>query len=88
MNRFLSLAIVSVALVAAAGNAVAVVVVGPGPVGPILPPRGPIFWGPPPPPPWTVRAPEIDPASALAGLTLLAGGLAVLRGRRGRKSGD
>ena len=32
------------------------------------------------------RAPEIDPASAMAGLTLLAGGLAVLRGRRARKS--
>jgi hypothetical protein len=29
-----------------------------------------------------VRAPEIDPASAMAGLTMLAGGLAVLRGRR------
>jgi len=26
--------------------------------------------------------PEIDPASAMAGLTLLLGGLAVLRGRR------
>jgi hypothetical protein len=33
-----------------------------------------------------VRAPEMDPASAMAGLTLLAGGLAVLRGRRGKKS--
>lgn len=32
------------------------------------------------PPP--VKAPELDPASAMAGLTLLAGGLAVLRGRR------
>lgn len=29
--------------------------------------------------------PEIDPASAMAGLTLLAGGLAVLRGRRLKK---
>jgi hypothetical protein len=28
------------------------------------------------------QAPEIDPASAMAGLTMLAGGLAVLRGRR------
>ena len=28
-----------------------------------------------------VKAPEIDPASAIAALTLLAGGLAVLRGR-------
>jgi hypothetical protein len=34
-------------------------------------------FGPP-----TVQAPEIDPASAMAGLTMLAGGLAVLRGRR------
>jgi len=32
------------------------------------------------------KAPEIDPASAMAGLTLLAGGLAVLRGRRSKKS--
>ena len=31
------------------------------------------------------RAPEIDPSGALAGLTLLAGGLAVLRGRRSGK---
>jgi LPXTG-motif cell wall-anchored protein len=30
-------------------------------------------------------APEIDPSSALAGLTLLSGGLAVMRGRRSRK---
>lgn len=30
-------------------------------------------------------APEIDPASAFAGLTMLAGGLAVLRGRRVKK---
>jgi LPXTG-motif cell wall-anchored protein len=29
-----------------------------------------------------VTAPEIDPASAMAGLSLLAGGLVVLRGRR------
>ena len=32
--------------------------------------------------PPAVKAPEIDPASAMAGLTMLAGGLAVLRGRR------
>lgn len=32
-----------------------------------------------------VGAPEIDPASALSALTLLAGGLTVLRGRRVRK---
>jgi hypothetical protein len=30
----------------------------------------------------TVSAPEIDPASALSGLTLLVGGIAVIRGRR------
>jgi hypothetical protein len=88
MKRFLSLTIVAVALVAAAGTAGAVVVIGSGPVGPIFPRGGPFHWGPPPPPPRTVSAPEIDPASALAGLTLLAGGLAVMRGRRGRKSGD
>jgi hypothetical protein len=88
MKHYLSLAIVAVALSAAAGSARAVVIVGPGPVG--GPPGGPPpVWGPPGPPiPHPVRAPEIDPASAMAGLTLLAGGLAVLRGRRGRKSGD
>jgi hypothetical protein len=32
--------------------------------------------------PAAVKAPEIDPASAMVGLTMLAGGLAVLRGRR------
>ena len=31
-----------------------------------------------------VAAPEIDPASALSALTLLAGSLAVMRGRRRR----
>jgi hypothetical protein len=31
-----------------------------------------------------VKAPEIDPSSAMAGLTLMLGGLAVLRGRRGK----
>jgi LPXTG-motif cell wall-anchored protein len=40
-------------------------------------------WSNPNPAP--VKAPELDPASAMAGLTMLAGGLAVLRGRR-RKS--
>jgi hypothetical protein len=30
------------------------------------------------------EAPEIDPASAIAGLTMLAGALAVIRGRRGK----
>ena len=37
---------------------------------------------PPSEQPSPVKAPEIDPASAMAGLTMLAGGLAVLRGRR------
>jgi hypothetical protein len=32
--------------------------------------------------PSRTQAPEIDPASAMAGLTMLAGGMAVLRGRR------
>jgi len=32
-----------------------------------------------------MATPEIDPAGAMAGLTLLAGGLAVLRGRRSKK---
>jgi hypothetical protein len=33
-----------------------------------------------------LKAPEIDPTSAMAALTLMAGGLAVLRGRRTRKT--
>jgi hypothetical protein len=33
-----------------------------------------------------VRAPEIDPASAMSGLTLLLGGLAVARGRRAKQA--
>jgi hypothetical protein len=33
-----------------------------------------------------MSAPEIDPASAVAGLTLLIGGLAVMRGRRNIKA--
>jgi hypothetical protein len=32
-----------------------------------------------------VSAPELDPASAMAALTLLGGGLAVLRGRRKKR---
>jgi hypothetical protein len=36
------------------------------------------------PPPKTVAAPEIDAASAVAGLTLMIGALAVLRGRRSK----
>jgi hypothetical protein len=45
------------------------------------------FWCSAPPPPGQgsggpAVAPEIDPASALSGLTLALGGLAVLRARR------
>ncbi|HUN74690.1 MAG TPA: hypothetical protein VMU40_09260 [Steroidobacteraceae bacterium] len=36
-------------------------------------------------PPTAHSAPEIDPSSALMGLTLLAGGLAVIRGRRSKR---
>ena len=40
----------------------------------------------PPPSAWTVvSAPEIDPAGALSGLTLLLGGLAVVRAGRAKK---
>jgi hypothetical protein len=46
----------------------------------------PICFAPTPSSPPSVKAPEIDPASAMAGLTMLAGGLAVLRGRRRIKS--
>jgi len=43
-----------------------------------------LWWTfcPPSEHPTPVKAPEIDPASAIAGFTMLAGGLAVLRGRR------
>jgi hypothetical protein len=51
------------------------------------------FWGIFPyevctnnPPSNPVKAPEIDAASAVAGLTLTIGGLAVLRGRRSKIS--
>jgi hypothetical protein len=45
-----------------------------------------LFWSfcPEPTHKHTVAAPEIDPASALAALSLMAGGLAVLRGRRSK----
>jgi hypothetical protein len=36
-------------------------------------------------PPSVVSAPEIDPAGALSGLTLLLGGLAVVRAGRAKK---
>jgi hypothetical protein len=32
-----------------------------------------------------MKAPEIDPSSAVAGLTLLAGGIAVMLGRRSKR---
>jgi hypothetical protein len=35
-----------------------------------------------------VAAPEIDPGSAMAGLTLVMGGLAVIRSRRSKKLAD
>jgi hypothetical protein len=35
-----------------------------------------------------LKAPEIDPASAIAGLTMLAGALAVIRGRRGKNKSE
>jgi hypothetical protein len=41
-----------------------------------------------PPKTGPASAPEIDPASAMAGLTMLAGGLAVLRGRRKKISNE
>ena len=49
-----------------------------------------LWWQvcPNPQSPPSTKAPEIDPASAMAGLSLLAGGLAVLRGRRQKKTND
>ncbi len=41
-----------------------------------------------PPPPCCMKAPEIDARSAIAGLTLLAGSLAVIRGRRAKAKGN
>ena len=45
----------------------------------------------PPPPKWcppvpTIKAPELDPTSATAGLTMLLSGLAVMRGYRSKKN--
>ena len=60
---------------------------GGGSLGGGFPGGGPLGGGPPggpSPGPGTMAAPEIDPSSAMAGFTLLAGGLAVLRGRRRR----
>lgn len=84
MKRFLNVAILAVALSGAAGTASAFVFGGP-PGGPPGGPGGPPNEPPAPRPPAAMGAPEIDPSSALAGLTLLSGGLAVMRGRRSRK---
>jgi len=45
------------------------------------------FLPPPPPPPHhhAVSAPELDPAQGMAALALLAGTIAILRGRRRKK---
>jgi hypothetical protein len=57
--------------------------------GSVLAGGPPPHFGPPPPSwPWPFRAPEIDPASAFAGLTMLAGTLAVIRGRRAKNKAD
>jgi len=40
---------------------------------------------PPPSPSGPVTAPEIDAAGAVSALTLLAGGIAVIRGRRSKR---
>jgi len=72
---------IAAALVLTLGMASGAFAFGP-PFPPPPPPPPPTWWGPPPP---VHRAPEIDPVGAVAGLTLLAGGLAVLRGRRARK---
>jgi hypothetical protein len=40
------------------------------------------FLCPAPSKPGPLKAPEVDPSSAIAAMSLLAGGLAVLRGRR------
>jgi hypothetical protein len=70
VRKQLALAIV---LMSAAGAASA----GTNPLCVVLP-----FLCPAPLKPEPVKAPEIDPSSAIAAMTLLTGGLAVLRGRR------
>ncbi len=44
-----------------------------------------ILFPPLQPKPPVYQAPEIDPATAVSALTLLAGGLAIVRGRRAKK---
>jgi hypothetical protein len=74
MERTMSKVIGFVLLMAVAGSALA---------------GGPPHFDPGPPfGPWPFRAPEIDPASAFAGLTMLAGTLAVIRGRRSKSKSE
>jgi hypothetical protein len=47
-----------------------------------LQPAPPAYFGPPAQHVPTAQAPEIDPASALAAMTLLAGGIFLMRGRK------
>jgi hypothetical protein len=68
MEREMSKVIGFVVLLAVTGSALAG---GPG-----------HYFGPPSFPYFPFKAPEIDPASAVAALTMLAGTLAVIRGRR------
>jgi hypothetical protein len=94
MKKSILIAALLIAMTGAANavNLNPVGVGGPGtpPVPPLLPappahPSFPVFPVPPgraPSGPGTMAAPEIDPSSAMAGFTLLAGGLVVLRGRR------
>ena len=81
----LALALMTVTGVASAGSSGNSETCIPLPFG--LPPLC-IPFSPPSRPshPSPTQAPEIDPASAMAGLTMLAGGMAVLRGRRRIKS--
>ena len=89
MKKSILIAALLIAMTSVA-NAVALPPVGIGGGGPGAPhgPPAPPVGGPlaplggPPPGAGTMAAPEIDPSSAMAGFTLLAGGLVVLRGRR------
>jgi hypothetical protein len=83
MKKSILIAALLIAMTGAA-NAVNLHPVGVGGGGPGAPPAPPAFPAPPsfPSGPGTMAAPEIDPSSAMAGFTLLAGGLVVLRGRR------
>jgi hypothetical protein len=87
MKKSILIAALLIAMTGAANavNLHPVGVGGGGPGAPPAPPAFPVFPAPPgraPSGPGTMAAPEIDPSSAMAGFTLLAGGLVVLRGRR------